>query len=116
MSISKLDPVQMQRTSFNEEKSAYRVDMVDNEFQIELDHNDGDSVYSHKKMQVIQYKAGQIIDTKIVETICCTEDVSITAVILTKEFPLGDLLKMTTLSICVPSIKINKDCTIILRG
>ena len=70
---TKLDPIQIQRASFDEDASAVRVSLAPTQIAVQLDHADGDSVYSHKKMQIIDYKAGQLLDTSLAEVICCTD-------------------------------------------
>lgn len=116
MALTKMDPIQIQRASFDEEKMANRVVMAPTEMSIELNHEDGDSVYSHQKMQVIQCKAGQVVDTSHVDTICCTTSVALSAVILNKEMPFATLSRLTPLAICVPAVKVATDCVLILRG
>lgn len=114
--MTKMDPVQIQRAAFDEQQSAHRVVFPQVEMGIELNHEDGDSVYSHKKMQVLDCKAGDIIDTSLVETICVTALIELKAIILNEEFSMGTLMPMVSKNICVPAIKVSADCKVILRG
>ncbi|NDE09884.1 MAG: hypothetical protein EBZ95_04870 [Chitinophagia bacterium] len=113
---TKMDPIQIQRASFDEDAQAVRVAMAPTQMSVQLTHEDGDSVYSHKKMQVIECVAGQIVDTSLVETICCTSGISISTIVLGEEISMGTLLPMALKQICVPTIKVSTACKLILRG
>lgn len=117
MSITKMDPAQIQRASFDEEQMAVRVLMSPTEIAIELNHEDGDSVYSHKKMQVIECVPGQIIDTSLIQTICSTTVITFKAIVLGEEVGLPiNLQALTPKEICLPAIKVTQSCKLILRG
>ncbi len=116
MATTKMDPIQIQRASFDEAQSAVRVAMAPTEMAVELSHEDGDSVYSYKEMKVIECKAGQVIDTSLVQTICSTSIVAIKAVVLGEELNMGSLAILTPKEICVPAIKVMQACKLILRG
>ena len=73
--MSHLDPVQIARLKFDIEKQADKVTIVDN-LHIELSHQDGDSVITKNKTEVIKLTSGQIIDLSYASTVCLVGNLS----------------------------------------
>lgn len=66
--MATLDQVQIARLKFDTEKQADKVTIVD-DLHIELSHEDGDSVVTKKKTEVINLTSGQIIDLSYATTV-----------------------------------------------
>lgn len=71
MARSKLDQTQIAQLVFDDEKNANRVALVGTEISIELDAEDGDSVISKKKTDVIHLRSPKtILNMSMVEKVC----------------------------------------------
>lgn len=120
MHRSKADPIHIQQLTFNEESKAVRVDLVPTQMNVALTHTDGDSVYTVKRMTVVDAKVGDIINCEEVETICrLTGTIENVHVYLGPEDLLIDALKLqkaVPTIICVPAIQVKEDCILVLRG
>ena len=119
MHRSKADPIQIQQMTFNEEAKAVRVDLVPTEMNVTLDHRDGDSVYTVKRMTVVEAKAGDVINCEEVETICRIGGVIENINVLVLGLTITDALKLpqcVPVNICVPAIQVKEDCILVLRG
>jgi hypothetical protein len=67
---SKLTAIEMQRHAYDETSQAVRSKLVDTSFSIELDHQDGDSVTSHKPKLFISALEVQNEEVVIPEQAC----------------------------------------------
>lgn len=112
---SKADPIQIARMVFDEEAEANRVTMVNTELAIELDAADGDSVIAISQMTVHDLKAGDILETSTARRMTCFPIKTIKAVIMEQEIDLGQI-GHSPVDICVPAIKVEEDCIIVLQG
>ncbi len=116
MSHSKLDPYQIQRMTFDEESNSVKVTMLPVEMAMELSADDGDSVLSIPKMQVIEADADQIIDTSKAKkmNIIAGSAVACSMVINSQEISLGSLSGIH--DVCSPAIKVAAACIVVLQS
>jgi len=114
---SKLDVIQIARRAFIEEKDAIAVELSGMEVGIELSHQDGDSIHSISKMNTIVASAGDIIDTSEAKTINILQrPEGLEIICLIERFVIPVTIAEGPQAICLPNIKINKDCIIILQS
>lgn len=114
---SKADVVQIARKIYDEEKGTLSVELEGMEVAIELNHKDGDSTYSIPKMEVILAEAGQLIDTseaKMINILNKPEGLELSCVI--ERFVLPVTIADGPQAICLPNIKPNQECIIILQS
>lgn len=116
MKRTKLDPNHIAQSVFDEESQANRVQVVNTEIAIELRAEDGDSVLTQSQMQVIQCKAGDVVDTSKATKICVTAQTHLSLVVLGNDIPLGQPPIGAVLMICSPAVKVSNDCIVILQS
>ena len=117
MSRSKMDPSHITQTIYDENMEAIRVHVLPTEIEMNISADSGDSVLVEKKMQILEVKAEQIIDTSKASRMSLVVDQSLEvfAVIGTKEISLG-LVGIHPLDLCVPAVKVTADCILILQA
>lgn len=67
---SKLSPHQISQALFDEDKVATRVHLVDADLAIELDAEDGDSVITVKRTQLVEVNPNDIMDFSLLSELC----------------------------------------------
>lgn len=111
---SKLDPTQIIRAQHDDESAAQRTKLVDTEMEINVSAEDGDSVYAHKKMTIFKAEAGDVIDTSMATRMQCFPDVEYKVLIDGEE--IASATSAGVVQLCVPEIKVEQSCVVILQG
>ena len=71
MTRSRLDPVQIAQLTYDDTKQATKVALVGAEFAVQLNAEEGDSVISKKKTDIIPLTSPKsILDLSMVEKVC----------------------------------------------
>lgn len=109
---NQLDPVHIQRRSFDSEKDAMRVSMLPMEMSMELNADDGDSVLAKRQMEVVQLNNNDTVDcSKYSRIMFFTSDITFDKMTLKVlinnniELPFTQLSPNVLLEICCPKIK-----------
>lgn len=117
MAKTKLDPVHIAQYGFDEDLEAHRVHILPHDMEFNLSADSGDSILTQKQMLVLEVQPGQIIDTskhsKV--AVACDTEVTLTAVISNNDYSLGTV-GLHPIALCVPHVKADKACTIILQS
>lgn len=118
MSRSKVDPVHMMQFAFDDASESFKTKLTDTEISMELSAEDGDSVIAKREFLVVSIDENSPpLNVSMYSQVCAYDNIQVT-IMLENNSVLGQfsLIPSNVTDILAPYIKVDKPCTLVLRG